>query len=176
MADREGTNDSESEWGWECMRVKLDGEAESWMRVRVCLVELILGRMEKKGEKTFWKVFGWEGEKGKWWWGLDVFSLDPPKNSLSKIGRKLSGRSLIDKWQKCPCALAHGLSSTLLSLSLSFPFLLIYFVFFFFFRHDFFFSRHDFYFLINLGDCFFFFWSLFFFVLIGYHFLIRVYE
>ena len=34
----------------------------------LCLVEWILGRMKKrkkKSEKTFWKVFVWEGKRGK---------------------------------------------------------------------------------------------------------------
>ena len=64
----------------------------------------------KWGDKFIWKVFGWEGrEDWKWWWGLDVFSPIPWKSFLSKIGRKLSEGSLLDKWQKCLCALAHGL-------------------------------------------------------------------
>ena len=63
----------------------------------------------KRVEKTFLRVFGWEGERGKWWWGSGVFSPGSPKSFLSKMERKLSGRSLIGKWQRCPCALAHRL-------------------------------------------------------------------
>ena len=74
----------------------------------------VFGRVDfrekrKWGEKTLWKVFGWKGERGKWWCGLGVFSLVSPKSFRSKMGRKLSGGSLIGKWQKCPCASAHGL-------------------------------------------------------------------
>ena len=63
----------------------------------------------KRVEKTFLRVFGWEGERGKWWWGSSVFSPGSPKSFLSKMERKLNGRSLIGKWQRCPCALAHRL-------------------------------------------------------------------
>ena len=63
----------------------------------------------KRVEKTFLRVFGWEGERGKWWWGPGVFSPGSPKSFHSKMERKLSGRSLIGKWQRCPCALAHRL-------------------------------------------------------------------
>ena len=44
---------------------------------------------EKMGRKTFLSVFGWMGRKKNKWWGLGVFSLDPPKSFLSKIKRKL---------------------------------------------------------------------------------------
>ena len=38
-------------------------------------------KKERKWGKTFWMMFGWEGERGKKWWGSSVFSLDPPKSS-----------------------------------------------------------------------------------------------
>ena len=38
-------------------------------------------KKERKWGKTFWMLFGWEGERGKKWWGSSVFSLDPPKSS-----------------------------------------------------------------------------------------------
>ena len=34
---------------------------------RVCLVEWILGKMEKKGGETFWRVFDWEGGRENVW-------------------------------------------------------------------------------------------------------------
>ena len=87
----------------------------------VLLVEWILGRMKKKFRerererekermsKTFWRVFGWEVERGKEWWGQGVFSPGLPKSFLPKMRRKLGEGSLMDKWQKCPFVLAYGL-------------------------------------------------------------------
>ena len=129
--------------------------------------------------------------------GPGCFLPDPIKMFYNQNGEKTrSGKNLVGKWQKCPCALAHGLVQAivvvvvvfffffliswasfvaLLFSFFLFCFLLWFFFFFcFFFRRDCF-SKYDFYFLINLGDCFFLSIFFFFFVLIGPHFLIRVY-
>ena len=50
--------------------------------------------LERKWEwKFFWSVFGWVGRKENKWWGLVVFSPDPPKSFLPKIERKLKGEN-----------------------------------------------------------------------------------
>ena len=76
-------------------------------------------------ERTFWRVFDKKGQRGKWWWGLGIFSQNLPKNFPSKIKRKLSGKSLIGKWQECPCGLAHGFRSIRFSF---FSFLFFFFL------------------------------------------------
>ena len=140
-------------------------------RTFVFLVEWILGRMKKKFKerererermsKKFWRVFGWEVERGKEWWGQGVFSSGLPKNFLPKMGRKLGGRSLMNKWQKCPFVLAYGLH-------------LVCCFFFFFFSSSFkffiFLGTHSLFFFCFLGCChllFFFFSFLFSFDFLG---------
>ena len=38
-------------------------------------------------------MFGWMEMKKNKWWGLSVFSPNPPKNFLPKIERKLKGEN-----------------------------------------------------------------------------------
>ena len=103
--------------------------------------------------------------------------VGPPKNSLSKIGRKLGGENLIggQKWTCASCTWVssiHFFFNIPILISFLFFFSFFYFIFFsllswasvpllsvcfvlisfFFLDVIFFFSRNDFYFLINLGD------------------------
>ena len=87
--------------------------------------------------KTFLRVFSWEGDRGKWWWGLGVFSLGPPKSFLFKMERKLGGWNS-DGWMtKMPmCNLHMGFRT----FFFFFAFLDVassFFYFFFLFSFDF---------------------------------------
>ena len=70
----------------------------SWVQfsLRVCLVEWILGRMEKN------EVFGWKEERKKMWWDWDVLSPSSPKCFLPEMGRKLRERVWFFRWTKMP--------------------------------------------------------------------------
>ena len=58
--------------------------------LRMCLVEWILGRMEKKiRRETFLEGVWPEGKEGKEEWSPSVFSLYPLESFLPKIRRKL---------------------------------------------------------------------------------------
>ena len=50
---------------------------------------------EKMGRKTFLSVFGWVGRKENKWWGLGIFSPDPPKSFLHKMEKKLDGGNVV---------------------------------------------------------------------------------
>ena len=39
-------------------------------------------KKKKNEERTFWRVFGWKRERGKYWLEPSVFSLGSPKSSL----------------------------------------------------------------------------------------------
>ena len=58
----------------------------------MCLFECEIGWMENFGEKMGRKTFlecVWLGRNGKYkWWGLGVFSPDPPKCFFPKNGEK----------------------------------------------------------------------------------------
>ena len=43
-------------------------------------------RERERMSKKFWRVFGWEVEKGKGWWGLGVFSRVHQKVFFPKLG------------------------------------------------------------------------------------------
>ena len=64
---------------------------------------------EKMGRKTFLTGVWLEEGEGKKIGRLGCYLPRPTKCFLSKMERKLSGRNLIDKWRKYPCASAHGL-------------------------------------------------------------------
>ena len=73
--------------------------------LRMCLVEWILGRMEKnekKKKENFLEGVRLGGREEKNGWGLGVFSPSPPQSFLSKIGRKLWRQSLICLLTKMP--------------------------------------------------------------------------
>ena len=67
----------------------------------------------------------WGGRKINDGWGLSIFSPNPSKSFLSKMGRKLKEENEILNGRKCPCALAHGQFV---------PFFFFFFFFFFFGR------------------------------------------
>ena len=148
--------------------------------------------------KTFWKVFGWEGE-GKMMMGPGCFLLGLPKSFLPKMWRKLVGENLIANDKNAHVQVSHGhvhcsfyfyfyfsipvvINVFSLVIVLFFFIYIYYFItkcclfllLFNFFFLDFFFSRYVFYFLINFGDCIFLV-VCHIFVLIGHHILIGVY-
>ena len=89
--------------------VSLNAEALNWCSLIVCLVEWILGRMERKWEKisreAFQKVFGWERERKKRV-GPMCFFLRPTKTLSPYNGEKIWGGGegkLNMSWPKCPC-------------------------------------------------------------------------
>ena len=114
---------------------------------RVCL-EVKHGRwktLDRKWErKLFWSMFVWVGRKGNKWLGLDIFSLNPPKSFLFRMGRKLRG---IGSWNELPKIPPHielhlqciGFLLLLLLLLCSYVYFLInfgwfLFLFLYFFR------------------------------------------
>ena len=97
----------------------------SWVQfsLRVCLVEWILGRMEKN------EVFGWKEERKKMWWDWGVLSPSSPKCFLPEMGRKLRERVWFFRWTKMPLVAFLGNIG-------NFSFLGKRWVFFFFFFGD----------------------------------------
>ena len=51
------------------------------------------GKLWRENRKINFFMFGWVGKKENKFWGPDIFSPDPPKSFLSKMERKLGGRS-----------------------------------------------------------------------------------
>ena len=101
------------------------------MSLRMCLVEWILERMEKKGEKIRREMFLEDvwlwGREGKETVGPGCFLPWPTKKFSPKWGENWVGGCLIGKRRDCPCAVHLGFVELP-----CFPEMLPWFFFFFF--------------------------------------------